>query len=256
MLIALGLLLAGGFPAQEPDSAWTPVLEEEFSDETWKDRWRLEGFADLSLGEEGDARFLKILTRTGDGKKDESVLWYREPVRGDLRFLFRARAEDKNRSIFLFNANPTAASGLKSIFDVPREDAQYVRYAGTETIEMYSIGILRSDEKRCNLRYLGGGAVKTPNLPNKLHSPVISSHPSPYEGKPDAWFEFDLRVEGKKITFRVNGKVVAEVEDPGRSEALGTAWTPLTNGGHFGFRNFQPNTACIDSVRVYRKAKP
>jgi len=121
---------------------------------------------------------------------------------------------------------------------------------------MYSVGILREREKQSNLRYLGGVAVKTRSFPEGVHIPVLNSFDSPCFGRPDTWFEYDLRVEGRRITLFVDGRQVAAFDDNGTSAALGTAWTPLTDGGYFGLRNFVPNQVDVDYVRVFTKREP
>ncbi len=241
-------------PATKDAAGWALRFEEEFSDESYRERWRLEGFAGLSRASKGPARFLRIQTHENpsDPGQKQSVLWCMEPVRGTaVRFVFRARGETRNQSLFLFNANPTRESGLRSIFDRSRPDALYVRYAGSETIEMYSVGILRDVQKQANIRYLGGNAVKTRSFPEGVHIPVLQSFDSPCFGKPDTWFEFDLRIEGRRITLLVDGKPVMETEDSGSSSALGTTWSPLTDGGFFGLRNFVPGRVDVDYLRVF-----
>ncbi|MGH8694430.1 MAG: hypothetical protein ACREVM_09425, partial [Burkholderiales bacterium] len=237
-------------------AGWTLRSDEEFSDESCLKRWCLEGMAKLTPANEGPTRFLRIQTLESAANRElkQSVLWRREPVRGAaVRFVFRARGESRNQSLFLFNANPTRESGHRSIFDWTRPDALYVRYAGSELIEMYSVGILREREKQSNLRYLGGVAVKARSFPEGVHIPILGSFDSPCFDRPDTWFEYDLRVEGRRITLFVDGRQVAAVEDTGASAALGTAWTPLTDGGYFGLRNFVPNQVDVDYVRVFTK---
>ncbi len=250
--------LTAGESATEDAAGWVLRFQEDFADESYRSRWRLEGFADLACAREGSANFLRIVTRekSSNGDLKQSVLWFGEPVREPaVRFVFRARGEARNQSLFLFNANPTRESGWRSIFDWTRPDALYVRYAGSEMIEMYSVGMLRDRQKQANLRYLGGSAVRTRSFPEGVHIPVVHSFDSPWFGQPDAWFDFDLRVEGRRITLLVDGKPIVEAEDKGSSAELGTKWIPLTAGGFFGFRNFVPTRVDVDYIRVFTKTE-
>lgn len=243
--------------AKEP-ADWALRVAEEFSAEAYQTRWRLEGFAESTLASEGPTRFLRIQTRENPSSPDQkqSVLWFGEPIRGTaVRFVFRARGESRNQSLFLFNANPTRDSGWRSIFDWSRPDALYARYAGSDMIEMYSVGILRDREKQANIRYLGGSAVRTRAFPQGVHIPVLRSFDSPCWGKPDTWFEFDLRVEGRRITLRIDGKPIMETEDSGSSVELGTKWAPLTDGGFFGLRNFIPGRVDLDDMKVFTRIR-
>ncbi len=260
ILLALPLLpmLKASLCAFADDQkGWALWMAEEFSDDSYRKRWRTEGLAELTTGKAGAVRFLRIRTLENPGQREDkqSVLWFRRPVPGDLLFVFRVRAEAGNQSLFLFNANPTRESGFRTIFDRPRPDAQYVRYAGTESIEMYSLGMLRDRQRQCNIRYLGGSAVKTRSFQQGVHIPNLHAHGSPYFGKPDTWFELDLSIEGRRISLLVDGIQIAELEDAGESGELGTKWTPLTNGGYFGFRNFVPGRVEVDYIRVYRKSR-
>jgi len=242
---------------------WELVLEEEFYDRSCLDRWRLEGFADLNLGREEGVDYIEITTRrdTADHDNRQSVLWCNEPFRGDLRFEFRARGETSNRSIFYFNANPVEGFDLSSIFDWLRPDAQMLHYAGCDSIEMYSVGILRDDQQECNLRYIGGTtapAYRNPEMMTDVQrlygdETIFKAFPSPFLGRPDTWFEFDLQVESSHITLKIDGKIIIDLEDP---QDVGTekfAWISLTDGGWFGFRNFVPGKVCYDHVRVYKR---
>jgi len=242
------------------DHAWTLVFEENFSDASHMKNWLLDGFADLSMEGEGQIRYLRIGTKpSADNPNNfQSVLWRQERYRGDLRFEFRAKGEPGNCSIFYFNANPTKGSGYDSIFDWERPDAQMARYAGSEKIEMYSVGILR-DVGKCNFRCIGGNTVDAYRKPDRRETRIhekatlICSYDSPFEQKPDTWFTFDLQIVGRRITLKVDGEQVFEVEDNGKDEPGVFSRTPLTNGGFFGFRNFKPNAVCVDYIKVYSR---
>jgi len=242
--------------------SWSLAFEEDFSDASYEDRWFLDGFADLSLEGEGGTRHLRIKIRpSADNPKNfQSVLWCREKFLGDLRFRFRAKGESGNASIFYFNANPTKDSGYDSIFDWVRPDAQMARYAGSGKMEMYSVGLLRNTAK-CNFRYIGGGTVHAYNRPNRQQdraydkATLICSYDSPFEGKPDTWFEFDLQIVGNRITLEVDGEKVLDVQDNGKTEPGVFSRMPLTRGGFFGFRNFKPSAVCVDYIKVYRRQR-
>ena len=247
--------------------SWTLVFQEDFSDDSFRDKWRLEGLAQLAIRSDGTTKFLEIRTKRSetDAKKRQSVYWCGRRFSGDLRFVFRARGAAGNRSIFYFNANAAKDSGHKSIFEWTRPDADMIRYAGDERLEMYSVGVLRDDQAKCNLRYIGGSAaelyrtLRTGKWKRREElygrETIIRAYDSPFSGEPGTWFEFDLRVEGGRIALAVEGKQIFDVKDPGDVGAAEHAWTPLTGGGWFAFRNFRPNAVGIDYVRVYERRK-
>ena len=136
------------------------------------------------------------------------------------------------------------------------------RYAGDGKIEMYSVGTLRETERRCNLRYIGGPTAPayhrfpwTPKGTRFDDETIIRSFDSPFRGKADTWFEFDLRIVGKKISLNIDGVRMFDVEDSGNRGGKEFAWTPIEGGGFIGLRNFRPNAVCLDYLRVYRKDK-
>ncbi|MCD6365066.1 MAG: DUF1080 domain-containing protein [Planctomycetes bacterium] len=255
--VALPVAAPAASETAAPDYAgWTLVFEENFSDDSWPQRWRLEGFADLGIVRDGEADYLKIRTVKSAANRNnkQSVLWCKRRFSGNLRFVFRARGQSGNRSIFYFNANTTADSKLSSIFDLPRPDAQMVRYAGVDELEMYSVGILRDDQDRCNVRYLGGAMAECFRKQTRFGAEsIIQSHDSPYRHKPQVWFKFDLRVVGPRITMEVDGVTVVDFEDSGNVGTDAFGWAPLDDGGFFAFRDFMPRQVDIDYVRVYRR---
>ncbi len=246
----------------EPGPERRLLFEEQFSNPSCLDNWCLEGFARLSLGGQNDTGHLEIITTADPTNQDnkQSVLWCAKPFRGNLRFEFRARGQPGNRSIFYFNANPAGHFGLESIFDWSRPDAQMTRYAGCDSIEMYSVGILRDDQEICNLRYIGGttasayrdpSMVTGPELPYGLET-IISAYQSPFLGRPDSWFEFALEIVDGRITFEIDGSQLLSLEDPENVGGEAFGWRALTDGGWFGFRNFVPGRVDYDYLRVYQ----
>ncbi len=244
---------------------WELVFEEDFSDDSYQEQWQLDGFADLEIAAEGSTSYLKIKTKPSETNPDnkQSVLWCRKRFPGDLRFVFRAKGDPGNRSIFYFNANPTPISGYNSIFDWDHPDAQMTQYAGKDIIELYTVGILRDDQAECNLRYIGG--TTAPAYREYLKNPgasaqavygretIFQAYYSPFLNKPYTWFEFDLQILGRRLAMKVDGETVFGCEDPGNVGTEDYPWTSLTNGGWLGFRNFVPGTVYIDYLKVYRK---
>ncbi|MBN1670051.1 MAG: hypothetical protein JXR37_03415 [Kiritimatiellae bacterium] len=236
--------------------SWQPVFAEEFSDDSYRERWLLDGTAELAIERDGETSALKIATRANaSNKKDKaSVLWCRQRFAGDVRICFRARAQSGNRSILFFNARPMPDSGHTTIFDWARPDALYARYAGDPVWAMYSVGILRDDENTCNLRYIGGtaaAALAAVSYRQFQEETVLFGYDSPFHGKPLTWFEFDLRVIGKQIVLFVDGAKVIDLLDPGNMGTPDYGWASLTGGGWLAIRNFRPNSVWVDHVRVY-----
>jgi len=237
---------------------WTLIFEENFADDSFRDRWRLEGFADLTVKDSHQARYLEIKTKhsADTPRNKQSVLWYKKRVAGNLRITFRAKGETGSRAILYFNARPSSASKRKSVLDWNRPDAQMVRYAGRKELEMYSLGMLRDQHAACNLRHLGGSTAeiytgRSHDLFNK--ESIFHSYPSPFSGKPDTWFEFDVQIVGTSISLTINGERLFRVEDVGNTKVGTHRWAPLTNGGWISFRNFAPTTVCIADLRIYQR---
>jgi len=136
---------------------WELALREDFDSAKCLPQWSLDGPADVSVTPEGK---LSIETKKVDiaGKPARcSVLWHKQPIWGDLRIEFDAKAEHKSRCLFLFAARSTDKD--RSIFNWKRPRADYGDYAYERRLELYSMGILRSDQKTLNLRHLGGSDV-------------------------------------------------------------------------------------------------
>ena len=128
---------------------------------------------------------------------------------------------------------------------------------------IYTIGILRSDESSCNLRYIGGSTagayleyMKNPGVEAQAvfgAETIYKSYDSPFEGKPDRWFEFDISVVGDSITLAIDNNELFRCKDPGNVGCEAYSWTALSNGGWLAFRNFVPGVVCIDYLKVYTK---
>lgn len=254
---------------------WEPVLEENFSGDSYSKDWLLEGTADLSIIKENNESYLRVNTKVDEENPElkQSVLWCKYRFEGDLRFVWRAKGETGNKSIFYFNANVAEGSKYKSIFDWTRPDAHMGRYAADENIEMYTFCFLRDVPRKKDgppveeFGYLGGltaplfAAALEPehDVPpytayKKFHKEtLIHEFPSPFAGRPDTWFVCEVAIVGEKITLKVDGKKIFELEDTGDTGDEGYTWTPLTGGGHMAFRNFTPSAVTFDYVKVYRR---
>ena len=137
-----------------PEPEWRLVVQEDFDSSDCLRDWVLDGAADVSVTPAGKLR-IQTQDREVSGERVRcSVLWYRKPVWGDLRFEFEAKAAAKSRCILFFNARGTGKD--KSIFTWERPLAAYADYAYEPRIELYTLGILRSDQNGLNLRHLGG----------------------------------------------------------------------------------------------------
>ena len=258
--VALGVLhaIVPTASGSEGPDAWALVYTEDFSDDSWRNAWRLDGYAELSTEAEGPTGYLRIQTLPSpvNTRDKASVLWLGRRFDGDLRIEFRARGEAGNRALFYFNANPGASSGYRGLFDWARPDAKMLRYAGTGLMELYSVGILRNDQAVCNLRYLGGDAMSkifVAQRPVFEKVSAIASFDSPYAGRPaDTWFEHELEIRDNRIVLSVDGQRLVEHLDTGTVELPDCRWEPLTEGGSIAFRNFRATTVCLDYVRVYQ----
>jgi hypothetical protein len=250
--------LSAAFATQIPDQSWSLVFEERFTS-GFETRWMVEGDADLKRRAENGREFLRISTKQSPVVKQmhQSVLWYRERLTGDLRFVFRARAQKGNGTIFYMNARTPPGSAQKTIFDRKRPDSREERYSASPDFEAYTFGYLRSPQ--LNLRHVGGPtAAAWPDPRNEEtwrryeKESVMLSVDSPFGERFDEWHDFDLQIVGSRLSGAIDGKVVYDVTDSGRTPNGSIRWTPLTGGGWTGFRNFQASWVDIEFFRVYR----
>ena len=136
------------------EDEWQLVIQEDFASAECLKQWSLDGVADVSVTDDGKLR-IQTLDKEIDGQRSRySVLWHRTPVWGDVRYELDAKAEAKSRCLFFFCARSTAEN--KSVFAWKRPVARYGDYAYENRIELYTMGILRSDQTGLNLRHLGG----------------------------------------------------------------------------------------------------
>ena len=221
----------------------------------------LEGEADLDLHAEDGRKFLRIATKQSAAKKSvhHSVLWYRERLAGDLRFVFRARGQKGNGTIFYMNARTAAGSAYISIFDWQRPDAVEDRYSASPDFEAYTLGFLRFPE--LNLRHVGGVTAaawpKPWNEENTMRyerESIILGPPTPFGERIEEWHDFDLRIVGNRLSALVDGKPLFDFSDEGKTPQGTIRWTPLTGGGWTGFRNFQATWVDVEFLRIYRLA--
>ena len=132
---------------------WREVLSENFESTDALKNWLLDGSADVKVG----GHELQVTTKevTIDGVVSSgSVLWCKRPFWGDLKISFKCRAEAGTRAILFFNAR--ANSPQRDIFAWQRPHSTYGDYSYERRLELYSMGILRSDQPTLNLRHLGG----------------------------------------------------------------------------------------------------
>ena len=156
MAMALAFVLAASC-LHGAGEQWQLVLQEDFDSPKCLGEWSLDGPADVSVTPDGKLRIKTEQCEVAGHRARCSVLWHRAPFWGDLRIEFDAKAARKSRCLFLFNARATGPD--HSIFAWKRPLAAYADYAYEPRIELYSMGILRSDQKLLNLRHLGGRDV-------------------------------------------------------------------------------------------------
>lgn len=135
------------------ENNWKLVCHEDFINPKALDRWHIEGAGELSLTNGNALQITNRLMEIEGVETDQSVAWYRKPVWGDLRVEMECRAEEKSRVIVFFNAR--AVNEKEDIFSWERPVASYADYAYEPRLELYSMGLLRSDQTGLNLRYLG-----------------------------------------------------------------------------------------------------
>jgi hypothetical protein len=253
--------VAAVLAGQVQDLLWSVIFEERFTP-GFEERWVEEGEALLEVRSEEGRKFLRIWTRQSPlvRQMHQSVLWYRERLVGDLRFVFRARAEKGNGTIFYMNARNPASSRYKSIFDWKKPNSREEHYSASPDFEAYTFGYLRSPE--LNLRHVGGATrASWPDPPNEetrrryeRESIILSAH-SPFGDRCDEWHDFDLRIVGTRLSASIDGKTVYDLTDIGKTPKGSIQWAPLTGGGWTGFRNFQATWVDIEFFRVYGLAE-
>jgi hypothetical protein len=253
--------LGAALAAQVKDHAWNLIFEERFGEGQLHRRWIQEGESDLDVRSENGRKFLRIQTRQSvtDKHLHHSVLWHRERLAGDLRFVLSARGQKGNGTIFYMNARTTPGSAYKSIFDWKRPDALEERYSGSPDFEAYTFGYLRTPE--LNLRHVGGATAAAwprpwnqKNADRYTRESIILSPPTPFGERLDEWHDFDMRIIANRISGCVDGKVLFDITDEGKTPQGSIPWTPLTGGGWTGFRNFEATWVDVEFLRVYRLA--
>ncbi len=105
-ILVILLVFAAAAHGLEVPVAWVSVYEEDFSDDSWHEAWKLDGSAELSTGKDADTSFLRIKTLSSEvNTRDKySTLWLRKRLRGDLLVKFRARADAGNRALLYFRS--------------------------------------------------------------------------------------------------------------------------------------------------------
>ena len=98
-----------------PEQRWQLVFEENFGSSSALGSWHLDGFANLRVVTEDSISYLEIETYPSGDNSDnkQSVLWLEKRFSGDLRFQFRVRATDRNRSIFFFQRHSRPRCGFQ-----------------------------------------------------------------------------------------------------------------------------------------------
>jgi len=257
---ALACALAAAAVGADPQ--WQLVGSEKFDEPGALGEWRLDGSAEVSVTKDGKLLVATQVSEFRGRRCRASVLWHKHRLEGDVRIEFDAKAEAKSRCIVFFNAQPHG--GLKSVLDWRRPLAEYRDYATEERLELYSLGILRSDQKALNLRHLGSpesiatqkkrhatDPKKNPKEWKRLwdlfqEQTVLAEVKSPFADA-DKFYHVDIRVIGAEVSVRVDGKLLLDITDKARTGK------PL-RGGFLGFRNFRPTRVWYDNLRIYRRA--
>lgn len=242
-----GLPAVSSCPVEtERDASWNLIYANEFNDASLPGDFVTDGFAEMSA-ENGHLIIKTLKTDAGI----ESVVWLDKKIEGDVRIRFRIKGSTGSRMIFYFNARG-------EVFNSARNNARMGHYAGTGKMEMYSVGLLRDDQKLCNARFIGGNTSeaymkygRTPLIYDQ--ETVITSFKSPFYGKPNEWFDCEVQVTGTRMQISIDGNKVVDVEDTGHAGGPEYNWQPLTGGGYIAFRNFTPAETHIDYLRVYTK---
>ena len=136
------------------DVMWKQVHHVELDSPEDLEHWQLEGAGEAAVTEQGELRVTNRQEVIDGVETQGSVMWYRRPFWGDVRLEFDCRAEPQSRAILFFNARATGDD--RNLFAWERPRALYEDYAFEPRTELYTIGLLRSDEGVLNLRRLGG----------------------------------------------------------------------------------------------------
>jgi hypothetical protein len=132
---------------------WREVFTDRFDAAASLKQWSLEGSAEVTIAD-GRLHVANKKARIEGQSCQESTLWCRQPFWGDLRLEMDCRAEPKSRCLVFFCARTNPPEG--DIFAWKRPLARYADYAYEPRLELYSLGLLRSDQAELNLRHLGG----------------------------------------------------------------------------------------------------
>lgn len=245
------------------------LYEEKFRKE-WAQDWVLDGQPDLTVLTVEKDGFLKIkvVAKNVFG----SVLWYKQPFKGDIELDFDAYVKDrKGKPILFFMAYPINGkpffSGARTSF--------YGEYAWDRIMGLYSIGFLRDlckDGGKSNFRYLGGNIKddwrnlsfnsRTPDfkkywkdadeyqkLWNEYESDSKPSDVADGCTAPGKIYRFTARKIGDRIQFMVDGKMIHDVKHD--DKATKEFFAP-PDEGYIGFRNFVSDSEVwIGNIKFY-----
>lgn len=153
ILLLLVCLLLGCAAQGDDATGWELIDHHTFDEAKGLDRWLMEGAGQAEITPEGQLKITNTVEQVHGLPTRASVFWLKTPHDGDLRIQLRCRAEPGSRVILFFNARTT--DERTSLFSWQRPRADYADYAYEPRLELYTIGILRSDQKNLNLRYLG-----------------------------------------------------------------------------------------------------
>ena len=169
-IIAFTIVVVAASALDAADDQWVLSLREDFDSPACLTEWSLDGPADVSVTADGKLRIKTEQRDVGGEQARCSVLWRRQPIWGDLRFEFDCQADPKSRCLFFFNARGNGAD--RGIFTWERPLAAYGDYAYEPRMELYTMGMLRSDQTLLNLRRLGGSALKPEWCQTMPYNPV------------------------------------------------------------------------------------
>lgn len=150
----LMLVTVGASAQPSSHGRWELAVEEDFEDPgSLDDGWHMDGAGEASITEAGQLQIATTRQSVNGTPTQAAVFWHKTPVWGDVRIEVTCRAEPDSRVLLFFNARATDEA--EDLFAWKRPRADYADYAYEPRLELHSIGLLRPDQTRLNLRYLG-----------------------------------------------------------------------------------------------------
>lgn len=211
------------------------LFHEDFSSGSWEQNWVIETQTkEEKVPEQRVEKGIGFLSAPAG-----QTAWLKPVFEGDLLIEARIRvpsegpyARVSDMNFFWMATDPAKASDVHDIFG---RDGDFKRY---HDLSLYYAGIGGNGGRNVRFRKVHAFLNGVENWENR---PVLQERKEPeHKLKGDHWYKVDIRVEGNRIRFLLDGETIFDYTDP----------EPLREG-RFGLRQYK-SMKQVDYVRVTR----